>query len=432
MSAKTRTLRLLFWLLLLAAVLIEPVLRAQVASPPDIYPDQLSISTSSPGQKVAGWVSGDICNSSNGTTCASVAPATRVPFGPTAPTNGLILLNANYTADPKPLLYPNEVVAFTQGQLPQYVGLPETLGDSTYTWTPGSDIIYVTFTPSVVLPVQFWDVSSSPATALTMATLSTAFASTFYASQNTGITVQYTGIKPVPGVPINPRPGLPSSSVLGCSDVAPTGVLGAGVYHPENKLNVYITDVIENSHGNPDVAITGASCGGAILLSVLATSKALAATSQYSTLAHEIGHELSLAHPAAWECPAGPTTCSYGPPWFGFTMQNLMWPYWNQSLGNAYVTNGQVFRTTFDSRSMLNGGGGIDTMNTPEGPAGQAVLTNIFSPSLRSNSLGAPLLSFICDAQDSGATSYEPDGGAQCPDTCKNVWPGQPSPAACN
>jgi hypothetical protein len=366
--------------------------------------DQLSIANAGSGQPVAGWVSGDTCGT--GTTCASGAPATRVPFRPNSPINGLISLNANYIADPNPLLHPNEVVAFTRGQLPQYVSLPQP--PAMPTWTLGSDTIPVNFAPPVTLPIQFWDASTSPIPARTLATAGLAYANSFYFNQNAGIKFQEIGYEPIPGAPFNAVQGL---STLGCAHVTPTGVL-AGWQAPQ-ALNVYITDVIAGPDGSLLTDTSGLSCGGAVILGALQVAKVSAMSGELQTLAHEIGHELSLAHPAVWiENTAHPDDSAYGPPWTGFNMSDLMWPYWNHRVPPLYITSGQTFRMTFDSRSILNNGGGLTAVEGD--PVSQP---KPFSSSpLRSPSLPT----FACDIElgSPGAPGYP----AQCPSTCKDVW----------
>jgi hypothetical protein len=363
--------------------------------------DALEISNAAPGRQVAGWVRGDLLSASGVSSYTS-----RVSFGPVVPANGIVSLNANYSDDPSPAGNPNEVVAFTLGQLPQYIALPPPGGESP-TWTPLNDLIPVTFAPSVTLPIKFWDVSTFPSTARTLAAAGLAYANGFYFGQRSGVNVQAvpaSGVTTIPGAPFHPV-SLGFSNV-GCADLNPTsGVMGTHLPEP-NALNVYMTDVIANPNGDPDWNTVGLYCGGAILLAVAAVPQSgTAAIGEYQTLAHEIGHALSLEHPAYASCdPPDSDNCAYSP-WAGFTPQDLMWPVADQRVPPIYLTSGQVFRTTFDTNSLLNSGNPINTVLGY--PAN-------FLPPLRTIQP-----TFTCDAETSGnAQTMNP----QCPMACKDVW----------
>jgi hypothetical protein len=387
-------------------------------------PDMLSASNAS-GQ-VAGWVSGDqeVCTMP---PCASMPYQSRVKFGPELPANGIITLGANYVADPSPITKPNEVVAFAQSGLPQYVSLPT---QQDFTWTEAPDTIPVNFTPTVTVPIQFWDASTSPGAAQSVALLGIAFAADFYSSHQaggTGINFSYSGPSTISGVPFNAVPGG-AYSFVGCSDLLSSGVVGKARPPYSNMLNVYIVDVIVDPPGEPNPNEVGLSCGGAILLTTLASP---------DTLAHEIGHELTLGHTGqmAGDCsPESVLTVCAVTLTAGFTSFDLMYPVSGNL--NPYLTSGQVFRTTFDSRSLLNegavnggvvneGGGLRAILNLTQYPV---TLPGIFYTPLRST---PP--SFTCDPLQAQANPSNPPQ-PQCPVACKDVWSvdaGAPG-AACN
>jgi hypothetical protein len=299
----------------------------------------------------------------------------RFGFGSSgAPTNSIFSLNKNYTEDPSNA---NEVVAFTQGQLPQYIYA---------LWTPGSDEINVNFASPVTLPIKFWDVSSSPRIARFVEEVSLAYARAKYYQWNSGIDVEAmagSGVESISGAPFNVL--APSTlGTTGCEDLAPGGVLAN--YHPTGVLNVYITDLI-TANGSPYFDAVGISCGGAIIITTSASM---------DVLAHEIGHELALLHTA---------DNVSGVPYTGFTESDLMDP--STLVPKPYLTTGQVFRTVFDGRSLLNGGGGIRAVErTP------ATLPDVFVPALRS----APP-AFACDPY---LGSMNPNNS--CPAACKDLW----------
>ncbi len=351
-------------------------------------PDSLNVSNSDPGNLVGFWASGDLCTSIS--SCSTAPYTSRKSYPPDVPSNGNLPLGLdNYVADPG---LPNEVVAFTANHPPVWL--------QNVQWTAGPDTIPVAFGPPVVLPVKFWNASTSLLTTnqqlIQLAAMSVAVANSIFQSYDVGITVQANGYT---NLPLSVIP----FGAISCSDLI--GILKS--YPSSGAINVYFVNGIssgsnwENVFGTTSAAL---SCGGAILLNAapqLVLLKQNGGQIEYlptvsvDDLAHEIGHELGLLH-----VTMSSTNDSL---YQGFDASDLMWPHTARL--NPYLTSGQIWRTQFDARSTLNGGGG----------ARQVLGLSVTFPGIFYGGPPRTGPTTTCDA-------FQGTPFGSCPAACKDLW----------
>jgi hypothetical protein len=232
----------------------------------------------------------------------------------------------------------SEVAAFSAGHVMRMVSAPA--------WTDGADVVPIDMhTQSVGVRLNVWLASKVPTESQVRFVRSEiVLASALFKRNRVGISFQ-----PVDSGVTKPGDARFETIGDGCAHAASLRAAGSPLYQ-KLRLNVYFVTALRLAPTDPPNVWRGYNCYQAGAPNIIYISLTFGAP---TTLAHEIGHALSLT---AANGHTGTGAVTLIP---GFTNRNLMWTGLNTDATAAQdrFSLGQAYRMNVNNRSWVNAGG---------------------------------------------------------------------------